>query len=186
MADEINQNTQATEQNTAKSTQSAAGGASSAGAAANNAPELKFSQEDMNKAITERLDRQRKQLEKQYAAERAEAERVAAMTAEQKAEHEREQREKQLADREAELIRREMTAVAKEQLAAKNIPAVLLNAVDITSSETITSSVEEISKAFSAAVAAEVAKKLAADPPKAGADNRKDSMAAIRAAAGIK
>ncbi len=51
MADEINQNTQATEQNTAKSTQSAAGGASSAGTADNNVPELKFSQEDMNKAI---------------------------------------------------------------------------------------------------------------------------------------
>lgn len=127
-----------------------------------------FTQEDVNKLVTERLNRQKSQLEKRFADEKAEAEKVAKMNAEEKAAHEREKHEKALAEREAELTRREMTALAKEKLSEKGVSASLLGAVDLTSADTISASVEEISKAYTASVAAEVKKKLAGEPPKSG------------------
>lgn len=131
-------------------------------------PEKTFTQTEMNKIISDRLESERARWEKAAADEKAEAERVAKMTAEQKAQHEQEKREREFAAREAELSRKERTATARDLLAEKNAPAALIGAVDVSSDEAVTTSVEAVVKAFNEAVSAEVAKKLAGAPPKKG------------------
>ena len=88
------------------------------------------------------------------------------MTADEKSKHEREKQEKALADREAALTKRERTALAKEYLAEKNVPAALVGAVDISDPDGIEASAAAVAKAFAEAVSAEVAKKLAGTAPK--------------------
>ena len=132
--------------------------------------EKTFTQAELNKIIAER----QKRWEKKAADEKAEAERVAAMTADEKSKHEREKQEKALADREAALTKRERTALAKEYLAEKNVPAALVGAVDISDPDGIEASAAAVAKAFTDAVSAEVAKKLAGAPPKKGDPGAKD------------
>lgn len=132
--------------------------------------EKTFTQAELNKIIAER----QKRWEKKAADEKAEAERVAAMTAEEKSRHEREKQEKSLADREAALTKRERTALAKEYLAEKNVPAALVVAVDISDPDGIEASAAAVAKAFAESVSAEVSKKLAGAPPKKGDPGAKD------------
>lgn len=132
--------------------------------------EKTFTQAELNKIIAER----QKRWEKKAADEKAEAERVAAMTADEKSKHEREKQEKALADREAALTKRERTALAKEYLAEKNVPVALVGAVDISDPDGIEASAVAVAKAFTDAVSAEVAKKLAGAPPKKGDPGAKD------------
>lgn len=128
--------------------------------------EKTFTQTELNKIIADRLKSEQKRWEKKAADEKAEAERVAAMTADEKSKHEREKQEKALADREAALTKRERTALAKEYLAEKNVPAALVGAVDISDPDGIEASAAAVAKAFAEAVSAEVAKKLAGAAPK--------------------
>ena len=136
--------------------------------------EKTFTQTELNKIIADRLKSEQKRWEKKAADEKAEAERVAAMTAEEKSRHEREKQEKALADREAALTKRERTALAKEYLAEKNVPAALVGAVDISDPDGIEASAAAVAKAFAESVSAEVSKKLAGTPPKKGSPGAKD------------
>lgn len=128
--------------------------------------EKTFTQDELNKILADRLNSAQKRWEKKAADEKAEAERVAKMTADEKAKHEQDKREREFAEREAELSRKERTATARGLLAEKNAPAALIGAVDVSSDEAVAASVEAVAKAFSEAVSAEVAKKLAGAPPK--------------------
>ena len=128
--------------------------------------EKTFTQDELNKILADRLNSAQKRWEKKAADEKAEAERVAKMSAEEKAKHEQEKREREFAEREAELSRKERTATARDLLAEKNAPAALIGAVDVSSDEAVAASVEAVVKAFNEAVSAEVAKKLAGAPPK--------------------
>ncbi len=147
------------------------------GNSAQNA-EKKFTQEDVNKIVTDRLKAEQKRWEKKAADEKAEAERVAKMSAEEKAKHEQEKREREFAQREEQLSRKERTATARDMLAEKGIPAALVTAVDVSSDEAVAPSVEALAKAFNDAVAAEVAKKLAGNPPKKGEPAKSDPFLA--------
>lgn len=167
MADEqTTQTTQAMEQTAALSGGGDPNNVSTPEPEAENKPEKPaektFTQAELNKIIAER----QKRWEKKAADEKAEAERVAAMTADEKSKHEQEKREREFAEREAELSRKERTASARDLLAEKGAPAALIGAVDVSSDEAVASSVEAVVKAFNAAVSAEVAKKLAGAPPK--------------------
>ena len=136
--------------------------------------EKTFTQDELNKILADRLNSAQKRWEKKAADEKAEAERVAKMSAEEKAKHEQEKREREFAEREAELSRKERTATARDLLAEKGAPAALIGAVDVSSDEAITNSVEAVVKAFNEAVSAEVAKKLAGAPPKSGNSAKAD------------
>ncbi len=140
--------------------------------------EKKFTQEDVNKIVADRLRSEQKRWEKKAADEKAEAERVAKMSAEEKARHEQEKREREFARREEELSRKERTATARDLLAEKGVPAALVSAVDVSSDEAVAPSVEALAKAFNDAVAAEVAKKLAGTPPKKGEPAKSDPFLA--------
>lgn len=152
------------------------GNADSAPEKAEAAPktEKSFTQEEVNKLISDRINAEKKRWEKKSAEDRAEAERVAQMSAEEKAKHEAEKREREFSERENALVRRERMALAKEKLNELNVPAALVAAVDISSEETVGSSAAEIAKAFSEAVSAEVSKRLASAPPKIGAVSQTD------------
>ncbi len=136
--------------------------------------EKTFTQDELNKILADRLKSEQKRWEKKAADEKAEAERVAKMSAEEKAKHEQEKREREFAEREAELSRKERTATARDLLAEKGAPAALIGAVDVSSDEAVTNSVEAVVKAFNEAVSAEVAKKLAGAPPKSGNSAKAD------------
>ena len=136
--------------------------------------EKTFTQDELNKILADRLKSEQKRWEKKAADEKAEAERVAKMTADEKSKHEQEKREREFAEREAALQRKERTATARDLLAEKNAPAALIGAVDVSSDEAVTTSVEAVVKAFNEAVSAEVAKKLAGAPPKIGSPAKTD------------
>lgn len=136
--------------------------------------EKTFTQDELNKILADRLKSEQKRWEKKAADEKAEAERVAKMSAEEKSKHEQEKREREFAEREAELSRKERTATARDLLAEKGAPAALIGAVDVSSDEAVTTSVEAVVKAFNEAVSAEVAKKLAGAPPKSGNSAKAD------------
>ena len=136
--------------------------------------EKTFTQDELNRILADRLNAAQKRWEKKAADEKAEAERVAKMSAEEKAKHEQEKREREFAEREAELSRKERTAAARDLLAEKGAPAALIGAVDVSSDEAVASSVEAVVKAFNVAVSAEVAKKLAGAPPKKSEPTKTD------------
>lgn len=175
MADII-QNTTTTNAQTAENAQETASAtqtdnnAASAENAAQSASqsEKTFTQDELNRILTDRLKAEQKKWEKKAAEEKEEAERVAKMTADEKVKHENAKRESEYNARVEALAKRERTAVAKEKLSEKGVPLSLIAAVDVSADDTIDGSVEEIAKAFSEAVTAEVAKRIASVPPKRG------------------
>lgn len=124
-----------------------------------------------------------KEVEEKIQAAKTEAEKMAKMNAEQKAQYEREKRDNELADREAQLTRRELSAVAKETLAEKGLPLDLAAVLDYSSAEKCTESIEAVSKAFQAAVERAVENRLqGGKPPKAAGTTQtytKEQIAAM-------
>ena len=111
-----------------------------------------------------------------------EAEKMAKMNAEQKAQYEREKKEKEIADREAALTKRELTATAKEQLAEKGLPVSLAAVLNYSNAEECSASIEAVGKAFQEAVEKAVNDRLSGGkPPKKAGDHAAYTMEQIRA-----
>lgn len=97
----------------------------------------------------------------------SEAEKLAAMTKEEKAEYLRQKQEKDLAVREANITKRELMAEAKNTLAEKNLPSELAEELNYTDADSCKKSMEAVEKAFQKAVQAAVEEKLkGGKPPK--------------------
>ena len=94
-------------------------------------------------------------------AARSEAEKMASLTADQKAEVEKQKEADALASREADITRRELRAQSLEQLAEKELPKELIEVVVLTDAESCTKSIEAIENSFRAAVELGVNKRLA-------------------------
>lgn len=131
-----------------------------------------FTQDDVNKIISERLAKERAKWEKEFETKlteaKTEAEKLAKMNAEQKAEYERKKREEELAKREAEITRRELRATALETLAEKGLPKQLADILVYTDAEACQKSIENVEKVFREAVEAAVNERLKGEPPKGG------------------
>lgn len=89
-----------------------------------------------------------------------EAERLKNMTAEQKAEYERQQAEAKLAQREADITRRELTAEAKITLADKGLPVSFAEHLNFESAETVNASIDSLKEAFEKEVKLRVAEQI--------------------------
>lgn len=130
-----------------------------------------FTQEDVDRIVNQRLARQQRDTEARIARAReearTEAERLAAMTQEQRIQHEREQnersmqeRENGLAAREAEIARRELRAEAIETLISRGLPRELEQVLNYSNAEACNRSIDAVEKAFRDSVQAEVNKQL--------------------------
>lgn len=126
--------------------------------------EKTFTQAELDKIIKQEQAKWKRQQEKAVS----EAQRLANMTAEQRAQEEARQREESLTRREAELNRRELRATALETLAANQLPAELADLLDYTDAEKCSASIKKVQKSWQAAVQKGVEARVAGSPPKTG------------------
>lgn len=108
----------------------------------------------------------------------SEAEKLAKMTKEEKAQYMQQKHEKELADREANITRRELMAEAKNTLLEQNLPVELSEVLDYTDADSCKKSIEIVSTAFQKAVEAGVQERLKGDKPmkKAPDGNNMDDL----------
>lgn len=129
-------------------------------------------QEYVNRLINQTIAKERSKWEKDFETRlneaKTEAEKLAKMNAEQKAEYERQKREESLAKREQEITRRELRATALETLAEKGLPKQLADILDYTDAESTNKSIESVEKVFREAVEAAVNERLKGGAPKGG------------------
>ena len=141
-----------------------------------NQNERTFTQKDVDKIIQERVAKEQAKWEKKVQDERTEAEKLAKMNADQKAEYEKQKREDELAKREKDITTRELRATAYETLAEKNLPKELVDILNYESAETCNKSIEAVEKAFQSAVEKAVNDKLrGGNPPKGGQGSNNQS-----------
>ena len=136
----------------------------------------------VGKALETNRSKMQADIEAKIQEARTEAEKLAKMNAEQKAEYEKEKREKELADREASITKRELAATAKEQLAEKGLPLSLADVLNYSSAEACAASIDAVGKAFQEAVEKAVTERLAGGkPPKKADDKAAYTMDQIKA-----
>lgn len=97
----------------------------------------------------------------------SEAEKLAKMTKEEKAQYMQQKREKELADREAAITRKELMAEAKNTLASDGLPQELAEVLNYSDADTCKKSMEKVKEVFQRAVETAVEEKLkGGKPPK--------------------
>ena len=106
----------------------------------------------------------------------SEADKLAKMNKEEKAEYLRQKQEKELKDREAAITRRELMAEAKNTLAEKKLPVGLAEVLNYADADSCNKSMAAVEKAFQEAVQAAVEEKLKGGEPlkKALSEDGKD------------
>lgn len=129
-------------------------------------PELKYTDDDVDKMINKKFAEWQKKQEKKTS----EAERLAAMSAEEKSNERIQAMEKRLAEYEKSALRADMTKQARTMLSDKGIhvPDELLSNLITDDAETTKAAVEAFTNLFNKAVEAAVKEKVKADPPKTG------------------
>ncbi len=170
-----------------------AGAENGPGAEANNEKKPSFDdvladkemQAEFDRRVSQALKTAQVKWEQTTQDKVSEAQKLAKMNAEQKAQYEREQAEAKLAQREADITRRELMAASKDTLLSKGLPVSLAECLTYTDADACNASIEAVSKAFEQAVEKVVNDRLRQAPPKAGNDNEGGIEAAIRAAAGL-
>ncbi len=88
------------------------------------------------------------ELPKRIERERTEAEKLAKMSAEEKADHERKQLEQELEQKSAEITRRELRIGAMEILAKKGVPMEFEALLNYSDAESCNASIEAIEKVY--------------------------------------
>lgn len=110
----------------------------------------------------------------------SEAEKLAKMTASEKAEYLQGKKEKELEAREAEITRRELMAEAKNTLAEKKLPAALAEILSYADADSCKKSIETVEKAFQAAVQDAINEKLkGTKPPRMASGSQQDDGSAV-------
>lgn len=112
----------------------------------------------------------------------SEAEKLAKMTKEEKAEYLRQKQEKDLAAREANITKRELMAEAKNTLTEKKLPVSLSEVLNYTDADSCKKSIETVEKAFQTAVQAAVEERLKGGKPPKKAVNEPSQYEGIDAA----
>ncbi len=95
----------------------------------------------------------------------SEAEKLAKMTAAEKQQYMEQKRQRELDEREAAINRRELMATAKNTLADKGLPQELAEILVYSDAEACNRSIEQVEKAFAAAVEASVQGRLKGGDP---------------------
>jgi len=131
-----------------------------------------FTQAELNAHIETRLARERKEAaEKTKAAVTGavtEAQRLAKMSADERAVHEREANEAAMKEREQGITKRELRAQALELLGEKGLPRELADVLPYIDADTTMAMLESVEKVFRAAVQKGVEERLKSTAPKIG------------------
>lgn len=129
-------------------------------------PEKKYTDDDVDRIVKSRIAREREQAKK----EKEEAEKLAEMNAQQKAEYERDQLKKELAELKRKDALAEMSKVARKMLTEKdiNISDELLAVMVTTDAAETKLNIEGFAKMYKADVEAAVKAKLKGEPPRVG------------------
>ena len=137
-------------------------------------------QSEFDKRVAKALETAKSKWETDYQAKiqeaKTEAEKLAKMNADQKAEYKKQKKLDELAKREKDITTRELRATAYETLAEKNLPKELVDILNYESAETCNKSIEAVEKAFQSAVEKAVNDKLrGGNPPKGGQGSNNQS-----------
>lgn len=129
-------------------------------------PEKKYTDDDVDRIVKNRLAREREQAKK----EKEEAEKLAEMNAQQKAEYERDQLKRELAELKRDKELSEMTKVARKMLTEKdiNISDELLSMMVTTDAQETKQAVDGFAKMFKDSVEAAVKARLKGETPRVG------------------
>ena len=125
-----------------------------------------FTQDELNAIIDKRLERERKDAQARIDKAVTEAQKLAKMSADERAEHERQELQKKLSEREAEITKRELRAEAKSQLSDKGLPVELAEVLPYTDADTTNAALAAVEKVFRQAVEKGVNERLKGNPPK--------------------
>ena len=130
------------------------------------AKNLKYTDEDVDRIVKEKLAREQKKREKEIA----EAEKLAKMSEKERYDYEVDELKKELADLKAEKSRSEMMTTARQMLAndGLNVSDALIGMVVNNDAEQTNSAVKELSKLLKAEIEKGVMAKLAGGNPKKG------------------
>lgn len=184
--------------NRSQATDTQAHAQTSAQNSAQDHAEKTFTQAEVERIINQRFARIQRDTERrvEQAREegRTEAERLAQMTEQQRAEHEHQraeqaarEREESLARREAEITRRELKSTAIDTLASKKLPTGLADILNYTDADACNESIDTVEKVFRAAVQQEVNDQLKASGVRLSGTRNSDAtmIASMRRAAGL-
>lgn len=137
-----------------------------------------YTQVEIDAIISKRLDRERKEANERIKAAVTEAQKLAKMSADERLEHERQEREKTLAEREQGITKRELRAEALQQLAEKGIPKELADVLPYSDADTTNAAIVAVETAFRKAVEIAVNDRLKGTAPKVNTPtNQGDSIA---------
>jgi hypothetical protein len=129
-------------------------------------PEKKYTDDDVDRIVKNRLAREREQAKK----EKEEAEKLAEMNAQQKAEYKAQQLEKELAEYKRKDALSEMSKVARKMLTEENINISddLLSMMVTTDAQQTKQNVDTFAKMYKESVEAAVKARLKGETPRAG------------------
>lgn len=108
----------------------------------------------------------------------SEAEKLAKMNKDEKAQYLVQKHEKELADREAAVTRKELMAEAKNTLTEKKLPIGLAEVLNYADADSCSKSIDAIEKAFQEAVEVAVQERLKGGEPPKAAGNQAESLEA--------
>lgn len=136
------------------------------GGEGDNKPVAKYTDEDLDRIINRKFA----EMEKKKQKEVDEAKKLAKMDAQQKAEYERDELQKQLDDYKRKDSLAEMTKTARKMLsdAGVNVPDELLSIMVTTDAEQTKAAVDGFAKLYKDAVEAAVKERLKGNPPSRG------------------
>ena len=130
-----------------------------------------FTQEEVDKMISERLARQ----QKKFDAAQEEAAKLAKMNADEKAKYAAQKREEELTARETAIQQKELRYEALNILEENKLPAKLVDCINLTSAETSKASIEAIKTAWTEALTAAVDARLRSNEPPAYSGGNKQT-----------
>lgn len=119
----------------------------------------------VQQAVSAALTNQKGEYEELMDNKLSEAEKLAKMTKDEKKEYLQQKREQEITERETALARKELAAEAKNELAARGLPASLSDVLQYADADSCKASIEAVEKAFKEAVEKAVEERLKGGKP---------------------
>ena len=149
------------------------------------AAEKTFTQDDINRIVGQTIASERKKAEAQVAQAKKEAEELAQMSAEQRAEHRMAEREAALSQREDHLKRSEVRAGAVQRLLKKGLPADLADALSYADADSAAAAIDRLEQAFRAALQQGIEERMKGMAPAASVSTAAGFESKLKKAVGI-